>query len=304
MERACAVTSVKKNVPCVVERVAAPPVCETAAKCPEPDLRGKDPAWLVRFNRSADRAFRRKYSMRGRAVPRSNLSAERNVTDELDDLNFGRATPPPPVSWRVEYRAETLPTRAFVVDLYAYEGGSGVFLSRVERNRLVHSRNGNTTARTARGRGARGRGTSAPAANVSASNVTVPESLTRLSRSSSLPVLEGRARGRGSQRGTGRGRTASTESVVLAPAVLEVREDLCLARVWAPVMVRNVRVGVWSPRTFVRSIVPDSRMVVWTTKSCCRPKPVVLRCTPSGCGGVWPVVVGTRVCRCLPRHVS
>jgi hypothetical protein len=106
---------------------------------------------------SADRAFRRKFSMRGRATPRPNLGDGRARTDDMDWLNFGRATDAPPNAWRVEYCAEDLPRRFYVRDVYAYEGGRGMFLSRIERNRLVHSRNCNTAPASTRGRTA-GRG--------------------------------------------------------------------------------------------------------------------------------------------------
>jgi len=56
--------------------------------------------------RGADRAFRCRFSMRGRARPRPNLAGVRDATDDLEAMNFGAATEPPPPAWRVEYLFE------------------------------------------------------------------------------------------------------------------------------------------------------------------------------------------------------
>ena len=53
------------------------------------------------WNRSADRRFTRKFSMRGRARwnPRANLCCEQGVEGKLEDVNYGRCTDFPAEAW-------------------------------------------------------------------------------------------------------------------------------------------------------------------------------------------------------------
>jgi hypothetical protein len=76
-----------------------------------------------------------------------------------------------------------------------------MFLSRVERNRLAHARNGNTRRTIGAGRGGRGRGrvAGAPASGALAASPA----------------------------------STAQQQLMSAPPALAVRDDLCLARVWA-----------------------------------------------------------------------
>jgi hypothetical protein len=95
-----------------------------------------------------ERRFRARNAGRGLVAPRGRLlggAAERATLDALDDLNFGEATAAPAPRRRVRVYDADGAFAGWHRDVYAYDGGRGMFLSNVERNRLAHALNGNTT---------------------------------------------------------------------------------------------------------------------------------------------------------------
>jgi len=139
--------------------------------------------------------------------------------------------------------------RRFVADVYAYAGGAGMFLSHVERNRLVHSRNGNTSVPPARGRGSGRGGASGRGTARSAPPVGRASSSGRKDREVAAPPPRASARAKTAQRSQVAAATSSPTiaasrsaaprapnraSLQPAPVLpVAVRDDLCLARVWA-----------------------------------------------------------------------